>query len=189
MRGPPFGQPKENRQSGAGRREHSDHVLNEPPAPAGVAEKRVQVFAPQHRYNLASRYEAPNRPGDRDPAWVTGSARRIRVDQFALFAIAFVLDRRRRRSQVAKAADCKSAIVGSTPTGASFFAAPGAAHWHPASRPERILGSRTVCIEAFPAHWGRVAGQDDHVAGGPPGPGEFVDLNANGRHVSRFFLR
>ena len=26
-----------------------------------------------------------------------------------------------RRSQVAKAADCKSAIVGSTPTGASFF--------------------------------------------------------------------
>ena len=31
----------------------------------------------------------------------------------------------RLRSQVAKAADCKSAIVGSTPTGASFFSDTG----------------------------------------------------------------
>ena len=37
-----------------------------------------------------------------------------------IVTLAIALHKIRRRSQVAKAADCKSAIVGSTPTGASF---------------------------------------------------------------------
>ena len=40
-----------------------------------------------------------------------------------IVTLAIALHKIRRRSQVAKAADCKSAIVGSTPTGASFFSA------------------------------------------------------------------
>ena len=52
-----------------------------------------------------------------------GSSRPARLDQTAQTPIACGcwFSRRRLRSQVAKAADCKSAIVGSTPTGASFF--------------------------------------------------------------------
>ena len=38
-----------------------------------------------------------------------------------IVTLAIALHVIRRRSQVAKAADCKSAIVGSTPTGASFY--------------------------------------------------------------------
>lgn len=57
------------------------------------------------------------------------SMRLTRVEQMIDFSssldlivtLAIALHMIRRRSQVAKAADCKSAIVGSTPTGASFL--------------------------------------------------------------------
>ena len=48
-----------------------------------------------------------------------------------IVTLAIALHRIRRRSQVAKAADCKSAIVGSTPTGASFlFCRNVFSQWH-----------------------------------------------------------
>ena len=47
------------------------------------------------------------------------SSRPSRLDQKTQTPIACRMSRVRLRSQVAKAADCKSAIVGSTPTGAS----------------------------------------------------------------------
>ena len=46
-------------------------------------------------------------------------ARPLRLDHSAWIPVAWRVCRLRLRSQVAKAADCKSAIVGSTPTGAS----------------------------------------------------------------------
>ena len=48
----------------------------------------------------------------------------LRLDHSAWIPVAWRLCRLRLRSQVAKAADCKSAIVGSTPTGASSLSTP-----------------------------------------------------------------
>jgi hypothetical protein len=70
-----------------------------------------------------------------------------RLDQNGKVAIAFRKVDSRRRSQVAKAADCKSAIVGSTPTGASFlfpalFLAPNAS-------PYRREANRQTLVKFF----------------------------------------